>query len=341
MISAFTAKCVLAKAISRLSNPDTELKKRKGRYIICYHRVITEGQAQEEGVHSSMWISPEVFENQVSWMKSIGEIVSYDRILDFNAYNDRPLFAITFDDGWKDNLTHALPILKDNNANALIFLATSGIDNGGLFWPEDVALKSLMAARRRPIENLNQAIRVAAQRNTPNARNADEAMQLIGQVVEEFKQLDQTNRDERLNKYYEMIDAKPEPLQGFMLNWSDVRLMSTSGISFGSHTHTHRICENSTHDEIEDELITSKHKIESATGKPIDSFAYPNARYKGDEHLILKKTGFRYAFRLHNKAINASTDQFYMPRFISYQAIAKHPEYFKLRLLEYSIYKGK
>jgi peptidoglycan/xylan/chitin deacetylase (PgdA/CDA1 family) len=61
------------------------------------------------------------------------------------------------------------------------------------------------------------------------------------------------------------------------LTWNEVRELSRAGVLFGSHTVTHPILKEVSHDQLEAELRDSKTTIENELGFAIDSFAYPYA----------------------------------------------------------------
>ena len=62
--------------------------------------------------------------------------------------------AITFDDGYVDNLRHALPALKDAGAPATVFLATDWIGRAGRFWWDRLAATVLESSRPPAAVNL-------------------------------------------------------------------------------------------------------------------------------------------------------------------------------------------
>src|SRR6185503_16481297 len=52
----------------------------------------------------------------------------------------RGAVAVTFDDGYADNATHALPLLQRYGIPATVFLATGCIGNGRIPWHDEVLL---------------------------------------------------------------------------------------------------------------------------------------------------------------------------------------------------------
>ncbi|MGH8520587.1 MAG: polysaccharide deacetylase family protein [Gammaproteobacteria bacterium] len=333
MISTFAIKHILARAIGACSNLDARLIRSRQRYIICYHRIIPEQVARAEHSHDTLWVTPKTFEEQVHWMQRIGEIVPYERILDMSTPNDRPLFVITFDDGWKDNYDYAFPILKKYRAPAIIFLVTAAIDTGELFWPEDVVTKTQRVIDAGDSERVKAALSLLC----PPGCHLDPDKPLADQAeicVEALKLLTDMERKHRIAAYHDVIGMQQAPLQGYILTWDQIREMQADGIAFGSHTHTHRILKYASPEKIEEELIRSRDIISSEVGKPVEAFAYPNARYNGNEGEILARCGYRYAFRLHNLSLCHHSDPYYIPRIIGYEAITRNPHFFKLQLLE-------
>jgi peptidoglycan/xylan/chitin deacetylase (PgdA/CDA1 family) len=321
----------IAPSIGRFLNLDERIAKRRGRYVICYHRIITQEQASDEWVHDAMWISPETFATQIGWMQSVGEVVPHERLLDFDTPSDHPLFALTFDDGWRDNYEYALPIMRRYGVSGTVFLATSFMDDGRLIWPEDVTLKTKRATAMHSEECIRAAIRALAphpERLNPHA----EVRVSIEATIEQLKYVVESERVDRVAAYYEALELDVQPLKGYMMNWTQVSELHRAGIGLGSHTHTHRICSESTPEQVEEELLVSRRRIREMVGCEVETFAYPNARYHGWEGEVLRRTGYRSAFRIHNLPVTPAADRFFLPRMISAEFVSES-DFFKLRLL--------
>ncbi len=87
--------------------------------ILMYHRVATESSDPH-----LLCVSPENFEEHIKYLKQNKKIVALSKITKKDC--DKNSVAITFDDGYLDNLTNALPILKKYDAPATIFI-TAGL----------------------------------------------------------------------------------------------------------------------------------------------------------------------------------------------------------------------
>lgn len=97
--------------------------------IIYYHRVAP-------GADPDTGVTPQVFDLQMSFLKRIGfHGVSLRTILDGNSSSESNI-AITFDDGYEDNLEWAAPILEKHGFRATIF-CISGKPGGVSDWDKD------------------------------------------------------------------------------------------------------------------------------------------------------------------------------------------------------------
>jgi len=73
-------------------------------------------------------------------------------------------------------------------------------------------------------------------------------------------------------------EGVPFPDDGTPLSWSAVRDMAATGlVTFGSHTHTHRLLDRVGPAEAAEELDRSRDLIEHHVGAPARHFAYPKA----------------------------------------------------------------
>lgn len=108
----------------------------KGNYpvaILFYHRVAD--------CHPNDWtMSVRNFQLQLDWFQKHFDIVTLEeaqrRIV--GQYNDRPTIAITFDDGYAENVQTAIPELLRRNLPATYFVATDFMRTGQAF-PHDMA----------------------------------------------------------------------------------------------------------------------------------------------------------------------------------------------------------
>ena len=105
-------------------------RRRPGRLgVLAYHRVAT-----PEHDPWALSVTPEHFDEHMAVLNELGQVDRLDAALATplgRCRRRRPTFAITFDDGYVDNLVDALAILERHEAPATIFVATGMLDNHG------------------------------------------------------------------------------------------------------------------------------------------------------------------------------------------------------------------
>jgi peptidoglycan/xylan/chitin deacetylase (PgdA/CDA1 family) len=308
---------------------------------MAYHRVIPASTADADYVHSSMWITPDTLAAQIRWMRSVGDIVDLDTLIraDVRA-SRRALFALTFDDGWRDNYTQAFAVLREARVPATMFLVSDAVEHGGLFWPEDVVTKTHHIAVRdgeRRILDMLAELWPASEPRT----NASSPSALAESWVEALKRVPEGERRDRIATYFRAIGAVEEPLRGYVMTWNHAREMASQGITFGSHTQTHRILEGLPEAEMERELVTSRDVISNQLQRDVTLFCYPNARYSGTEGQVLARCGYRYAFIIDSRQVRSPIDPYYIPRFLMSEHISRNRDFVRLHLLEAPLYAGR
>ena len=117
---------------SRLSHSFVNLNKFPAA-ILFYHRVTT---------HSlNGWSIPKWnFEQQLDWISKNASPASLDKIRETQLIGarDKPMVAITFDDGYGENCEHAIPALIERKIPCSYFVSTHFVETGEPF-PHDVA----------------------------------------------------------------------------------------------------------------------------------------------------------------------------------------------------------
>ncbi len=326
----------LAAAILNVVLPlEYMLKVSRNRYVLAYHRVLPPEVARQFKMQESMWVSVDTFSDDITWMKSHGDIVDLDTILDFSVPNKRPMFSITFDDGWIDNYEHAFPILKKNNVSATIFLVTHAIETGRLFWVEDFLYKVAQLSETKPGSIINGILTSHYSKAGIKQPDRTDAKRLAERFAEFIKPFTQGERDALLRDLYRDLEIDPEPLCDQILKWSHIVDMSEQGIEFGSHTHTHEILQYADNAVVERELAVSRDIIAEKTGKPVRYFCYPNARYRDENADFIKQAGYEYAFRIHNLCLEESQDKCFVPRYIMNEMSSRNKNYLLCKLLNF------
>ena len=340
-MSFIALKQAAASVIGRGYPLDRLVGRAGGRYVMAYHRVIPASSAASDHVHTAMWMTPDTLAAQIRWMRSVGDIVDLATLIRGDVRpSARALFALTFDDGWRDNYTNALPVLREAGVPATLFLVSDAIERDALFWPEDVVTKTHHLARRGREQRILSALSELWPAEEPRSRESSPSA-LCEAWVEALKHLPDTDRRSRIEIYFHAIGAAREPLNGYLMTWDQAREMGRHGITFGSHTHTHRILEGMDEAEMASELVTSRAMIANRLQRDVTLFCYPNARYSGTEGMVLARSGYQYGFIIDSRRVRSPIDPFYIPRFLMSEQIVRNRDFVRLHLLEAPLYAGR
>jgi peptidoglycan/xylan/chitin deacetylase (PgdA/CDA1 family) len=341
LVSWSALKQATARVIGLGCSLDRLVGRAGGRYVMAYHRVIPALAAATDYVHSAMWIRPETLAAQIRWMRTVGEIVDLETLIRAdNRPSTRALFALTFDDGWLDNYTLAFPVLREAQVPATIFLVSDAMEHGRLFWTEDVVTKThhiaMRGGGRRVLDALAEQWPIVERHAKPSSASA-----LCESWVETLKLVPEQERRARIDSYFSAIGAEREPLRGYVMTWKHAREMAKDGITFGSHTHTHRILEGLDAAAIESELTVSRATISAQLQRDVTLFCYPNARYSGNEGEVLGRCGYRYGFILDKRQVRAPIDPYHIPRFLMNERLVGNHDVVRLHLLEVPLFAGR
>lgn len=201
---------------------------------------------------------------------------------------DTPMLSITIDDGYADNFTHMLPILKEANLPATVFVATGYIDSGLLPWPTRLSAMLHHATRsevRRPL---------AITLSTPAGRLS------AGRTLRQhLSRLDHEAREAAIAELKrELVPRTFEALPP--LTWDQIRTMRQAGVSIGSHTHFHGWLDCLSPGDVDTELTLSRRRIEEETDAPCNILAYPNGNWNPSVTAAAERAGYRWALTQDN-----------------------------------------
>ncbi|MYM67267.1 polysaccharide deacetylase family protein [Pseudoduganella sp. FT55W] len=196
---------------------------------------------------------------------------------------------ITFDDGYADNATCALPILQQHGLHATFFIASGYLD-GGQMWNDDVIA---------------------------HARRGGMPPQALDQLLLQLKYLPFEVR-------LRAARALAPPRNGdLMMTTAQVQALAAAGMTIGAHTHRHPILAAVPDDEALADIRQGKAVLEALIQAPVTTFAYPNGRPGADyrqRHVeMVREAGFEAAFSTVPGVAYAGSDVHQLPRFTPWE----------------------
>ncbi len=280
--------------------------------ILNYHRVIPESVAERDAVEGGMYVTPESFRLQLDILSELFHVLPLGEVSDAIVAGrrlPRGACAITFDDGWRDNLDYALPELKRAGLPATIFVVTERVGTEGAFWPDEVCRRlSPLAAG---------ALADAASAMGLPGRVVD-----VDDVLEQLKGLPEAQRDEPMARL-RGVTGLPHPPSRELLTWDELTQLHEAGIGIESHGATHAILTGLDEPEVEAELRRAREAlVERGFGRDA-LLAYPSGRHDERVHAIAKRAGYRAAFVLDEQLVRVGAPPMTLSRMGVHEGIGR------------------
>lgn len=286
---------------------------RRCAVVLTYHSV------QSTAPEFAVWhhLDAERFEEHIAFIASSFNCVQVSQLVACAERGEMPAnsVAITFDDGFVNNLRTALPILERFGVPATVLLAAGYIDRDCVLWPEYIAIV-LSATPLR--EFTVRGERVAAE--SPSAKAASYKM-----LTRACKQLPAAEHDSFLAELAReaglsdsAVRAHPLWEQFRIMSWSEVKTLASSPlIEIGAHTLTHPVLSRIADEQARQEIAGSKALIEKHVGA-VKLFAYP---YGGDHdyserHVqMAREAGYKGALSSMPGTLFSGSSSFEIPRY--------------------------
>lgn len=273
--------------------------------ILLYHRVCP--KKDDWSLEPS---SPDAFQKQLEHLCRGYEIVSLEKLVQYIQQGKslpRKAVVITFDDGYKDNYLYAYPILKKYHIPATIFLTTGHIGTGNLFWWDKVAYLILHA-------NTSQIS--LGELGTYSLQAKSNRYHTSYIICERLKKLPEERKNSLIENLLSDTNLVIPPDLGreLILSWSEIREMSSDGISFGAHSVNHPILTNMPLEQAILEIIQSRNDIEGRLGQAITIFSYPDGAFSPELVKFVKESGFTCAVTTASKLISPKADPYELSR---------------------------
>jgi peptidoglycan/xylan/chitin deacetylase (PgdA/CDA1 family) len=303
------------------------------RVILLYHRVAT-----VESDPFGLAVSPAHFGEHLDVLRETASIMSLSKLItELGAQaSERPLAAITFDDGYADVIAHAVERLESAAIPATFFLTTSTLGHQEFWWDqlERLVLQPTVLPSRLHLD-INDAssewllgddgpwwrerfVNDPSWRtwhpDAPSTRHA-----LYASLWKRCQPLSPEERELVLGQLRRAAGGDHEPRQ---THWSMTvddarRLLTRPFFEVGAHTLTHAHLASSTAKIQGIEILESKSWLEHELGHEVTIFSYPYGGatdYTDDSVRLAREAGYIGACLSTPGPLGPHTDRFRLPR---------------------------
>jgi peptidoglycan/xylan/chitin deacetylase (PgdA/CDA1 family) len=243
-----------------------------------------------------------IFKEQLAYIKqhfttwTLSSLIKH--YVEYGTYPKNAL-AITVDDGFENFHTIALPLLKEYQIQATVFVVSKAADNNSWLWFSIIDYLHLFAAELGI-----------------NFSSQDHA-----KAIAVCKHLSPLNRELMLNKLLQTHGIElpmTVPEQFRLMSWTMLReAVATGLIEIGSHTDTHTILSQLSLEECSTELTESKKNIELRINNTVDCFCYPNGQpddYTPEQTQLAKTAGYVCCTASHHGLVRPNSNLHALPR---------------------------
>lgn len=282
---------------------------------LMYHRVCAESSMPEGGFwpNRELFVRESELDSQMRYLAANFNCLSLPDAIRLLRERKLPRnsVVVTFDDGYPDNLTVALPILKTYGIPATVYIATGTVDHSvAAWWYELERIIRRANWLRFEWNGTTRAIPI------PDLDRKRECFVSLSRMMRSMNPVDQSRFLRRLcdhpgewsSRVIDVIDR------------SQVRTLAREPlITIGAHTHNHPVLSSLTDNQLRVELSSSRRLLEEWTDRAIVHLAYPfggrkeagrrefrAARELGFESATTTRLGHLHAFH--------STRLFALPR---------------------------
>jgi peptidoglycan/xylan/chitin deacetylase (PgdA/CDA1 family) len=295
--------------------------------ILMYHRVAA-------GV-ADPWrlcVSPENFAEHMDVLRRLYQPVRLNQLASRRAVRNR-MVAVTFDDGYADNLHAALPILQRNDVPATFFLTSGMLGVEREFWWDE--LERLLLRRQRLPQSLQ--LTLGGESRSFEAGDAAGPCESLQRQIES-RQPWEAGPDTRVGFYYavwQWLGTLAEELRHTALAQirdqlgepevtrdshrsldpdEVIRLAGAPQIDIGAHSVTHPMLSTQSPDTQRWEMRQSKQDLEALIGRPVAGFAYPHGDYGPETLGLARESGFDFACTVEGGCVARNTQPYLLPR---------------------------
>ena len=247
---------------------------------------------------NGLWppMNTKLFEKCIYYIQKKFHVVLFEDLVQQDLMHFSPLSnqkrriaTIMFDDGYKDNIEYAVPILKKYNLKASFYVITNCIDKNIPTWDYNIEWVLKHTKRDKIILNFDF---IPKNLQVIQLTSIEKRLFFIKKLKPLLKKLSHDKRNQILKYVFEKCNDVESPK--LMMNWNDLRCLKSEGHYIGSHSVNHSILGNMLNiKDLTFEIQHSGYKIQEKLGHFPITFSYPFGSYNDLVKKIIFDSGYK------------------------------------------------
>lgn len=283
-------------SISELSgHSDTAFDKLSGLpswTILGYHRIIDDKAA--DPFDFGMCTSVDNFERQIDFLTKkfrIETVQSALEIIKSESATETPILSITFDDGYLDNHSLALPMLQNAGVRASFYICTSEFDSGNPFWWDRVIFAVAHTQERElSLKQFDMDCVVPGVSLAPYKRRHS-----LSIILQALWSTDYRRCIDIVAQLEDVLNARADHYWAPRMSGTEIRALLNAGMEIGCHNSVHHDMTLMDMEDVRDQLQHSGSEISAITGEWPEGFAYPAGAHSDETEKCVAEAHYAYA----------------------------------------------
>ncbi|HTM58543.1 MAG TPA: polysaccharide deacetylase family protein [Candidatus Udaeobacter sp.] len=272
--------------------------------ILRHHRVY----GPDERPLYRLGVGVRVFERQLELLARLGSapVTVAEGLAWLAGAREGTCVALSFDDGYRDNVTRALPLLERHGARGTFYLTAGLIEDRLAPWWDRLAYRIERAQVTRFDSRFEgRSLKLALGSASERRRAFAEIVPLL-RVAPEVQ-------ERRLQNLSDALRAPGEaPCE--LATWDELGSLAARGMEVGAHTLTHPLLTRLSPERQDAEIGGSAAMIRSKLGVECAGFAFPGGDYDARSVQSCARHRMRYAVTTRRGDVRPGTEPFELPR---------------------------
>lgn len=283
-----------------------------GPIILMYHQV---GHPVDDPWRLA--VHPARLEQQMDALRRYRTVLGLSEFVRMHQAGTLPRHAaaVTFDDGYANNLHAARPILERFGIPATVFVMTGFIDDPREPWSDELA--SLVTGQTTLPERIVLTIKQDTLTWQGNGWPAERRTSVHGDIHDRLLHAPAADKRRAVEALRGQIPDPPAPDAGRrILTSSELQELARGDLmEIGAHTVSHPWLPDLDEAAQRNEIRGSKLALEDALGRPVRSFCYPYGAFDRVSSAIVAELGFDQACTTVRGLVERRDHRHKLPRF--------------------------